>query len=445
MPLDRRFGTKFDFYPAGLLSEKPKFSEVASLKELSIHNTMSEQNGTTPTPTAEGDNSQVRNHQLSNAIASAVNHVLDGYDWSLIPLPVRVNGGHKQKPHVKRPMNAFMVWAQAARRKLADQYPHLHNAELSKTLGKLWKLLNDTEKKPFIEEAERLRIKHKREHPDYKYQPRRKKQKGNGPGEVDSTISADDLLKVLKGDSKLMPGSCENSTNTSCASPESLSGSDISSPSSISVPSPETPTATTPSVKVEGEPKDSLDSHGLGIPFSSCSKSRESNGHAIDFEVDFTTDLMSMGEVDTTELDQYLPTYTQALLDSPPVITSALPTTQGNTTAKTNIKFIATTTQPSLVQPTTIPPSYTEFMAQLQKLPTERSFPPNRVAPSATMQQRPQTDSSTAFFPFSEADVNITSHSRTQYVTLPTSVKSASSLPSQPTSSHVRTHTLVWK
>lgn len=45
----------------------------------------------------------------------------------------------KRAAHVKRPMNAFMVWAQAARRILADQYPQLHNAELSKTLGKLWR------------------------------------------------------------------------------------------------------------------------------------------------------------------------------------------------------------------------------------------------------------------------------------------------------------------
>uniref|UniRef100_A0A667XT39 SRY-box transcription factor 8a n=1 Tax=Myripristis murdjan TaxID=586833 RepID=A0A667XT39_9TELE len=116
-------------------------------------------------------------------IRDAVSQVLKGYDWSLVPMPTQGERGPKSKPHVKRPMNAFMVWAQAARRKLADQYPHLHNAELSKTLGKLWRLLSETEKRPFIEEAERLRLQHKKDYPDYKYQPRRRKSSKPGQGE----------------------------------------------------------------------------------------------------------------------------------------------------------------------------------------------------------------------------------------------------------------------
>ncbi|XP_029996325.1 transcription factor SOX-10 isoform X1 [Sphaeramia orbicularis] len=115
-------------------------------------------------------------------IREAVSQVLNCYDWTLVPMPVRVNTGSKSKPHVKRPMNAFMVWAQAARRKLADQHPHLHNAELSKTLGKLWRLLNEADKRPFIEEAERLRKQHKKDYPDYKYQPRRRKSGKLGSG-----------------------------------------------------------------------------------------------------------------------------------------------------------------------------------------------------------------------------------------------------------------------
>ncbi|RXN14968.1 transcription factor SOX-8 [Labeo rohita] len=139
--------------------------------------------------TGMGKKLEEEDERFPACIRDAVSQVLKGYDWSLVPMPARGSGALKSKPHVKRPMNAFMVWAQAARRKLADQYPHLHNAELSKTLGKLWRLLTESEKRPFVEEAERLRVQHKKDHPDYKYQPRRRK--SVKPGQSESDAAAD--------------------------------------------------------------------------------------------------------------------------------------------------------------------------------------------------------------------------------------------------------------
>lgn len=81
----------------------------------------------------------------------AVCEVLKGYDWSEFAARHRQLTNQStvepQQPvsrpvRVKRPMNAFMVWAQAARRNLSDKHPQLHNAELSRTLGKLWRQAN---------------------------------------------------------------------------------------------------------------------------------------------------------------------------------------------------------------------------------------------------------------------------------------------------------------
>ncbi|CAG9097705.1 unnamed protein product [Plutella xylostella] len=91
--------------------------------------------------------------------------------------------------HIKRPMNAFMVWSRLQRKKISLKNPKLHNSEISKRLGLEWKSLDETEKRPFIDEAKRLRIKHMQDYPDYKYRPRRK----NRP---DSTVFSNPPLFI---------------------------------------------------------------------------------------------------------------------------------------------------------------------------------------------------------------------------------------------------------
>lgn len=137
--------------------------------------------------------------------------------------------------HIKRPMNPFMVWSQMQRRIICESTPDMHNAEISKNLGKRWGQLTEEEKQPFVAEAERLRRLHLLEYPDYKYRPKKKQPKstkaaaGSSPSSVGGSTSSSTPKKTAatRKPAKSLKNDSNNNASLSSNSPVAIVAASI--------------------------------------------------------------------------------------------------------------------------------------------------------------------------------------------------------------------------
>lgn len=87
---------------------------------------------------------------------------------SLSALPKDVDK-KREKDHIRRPMNAFMIFSKRHRALVHQRHPNQDNRTVSKILGEWWYALGPKEKQKYHDLAFQVKEAHFRAHPDWKW------------------------------------------------------------------------------------------------------------------------------------------------------------------------------------------------------------------------------------------------------------------------------------
>ncbi|VDP13427.1 unnamed protein product, partial [Onchocerca flexuosa] len=87
--------------------------------------------------------------------------------------------GYQVRQHIRRPMNAFMIFSKRHRPLVHEKYPNRDNRTVSKILGEWWYALGPEEKQKYHDLATQVKEAHFRAHPDWKWCSRERKKTTN--------------------------------------------------------------------------------------------------------------------------------------------------------------------------------------------------------------------------------------------------------------------------
>ncbi|KAJ2898923.1 hypothetical protein IWW38_001179 [Coemansia aciculifera] len=162
------------------------------------------------------------------------NSQLQEYDPYVRP---QKRAGRSTKPkRTPRPPNAFILYRKAKQAEVIRDNPGVSNKDVSCIIGHMWKSEDPPVQDKFREQAELEKKKHKDMYPNYKYQPRKPKNKRMLDGQGGSTPSGSTLGQGMGHDNDTFsPGSLMSSglmkEDSSTGTSASVAGANASYPS----------------------------------------------------------------------------------------------------------------------------------------------------------------------------------------------------------------------
>ncbi|KAH6666470.1 HMG box protein [Plectosphaerella plurivora] len=167
---------------ASVLSTMDRRTSVASDEAAPLPPASTEAADTRPETRSRKRNSSADAHELGGArpanlaldTPQAVSAIAEGgRDFICLCTPA---------PKVPRPRNAFILYRQHHQGQVVAQNPGLANPEISKIIGEQWRIQAEETKDYWKNLAEEEKLRHQRQYPDYRYQPRRNAKSANRPG-----------------------------------------------------------------------------------------------------------------------------------------------------------------------------------------------------------------------------------------------------------------------
>jgi len=88
----------------------------------------------------------------------------------------------KGKEHIRRPMNAFMIFSKNHRHLVHQKHPNQDNRTVSKILGEWWYALPAEQRKEYHNLANQVKEAHYKAHPDWRWSSKEKRRSRSTPG-----------------------------------------------------------------------------------------------------------------------------------------------------------------------------------------------------------------------------------------------------------------------